>query len=98
MKNLTLLFLFLYSFQLSSQVPYTSFDIENSIWEESDGGLWFLQTFRDVYADGDTIIGGKTFQKLREEGITYYYDSPWQTTITDSVLFNNYYRAIRGND
>ncbi|MFT6320493.1 MAG: hypothetical protein ACJAT4_001418 [Granulosicoccus sp.] len=42
MKNLTLLFLFLYSFQLSSQVPYTPFDLENSIWEESDGALWFV--------------------------------------------------------
>ncbi len=98
MKNLTLLFLFLYSFQLVSQVPYTSFDIENSIWEESDGALWFLQTFREVYADGDTIIGGKTFQKLREEGITYFYDYPMQTTISDSILFDNYYGAIREND
>ena len=66
MKNLTLLFLFLYSFQLVSQVPYTSFDIENSTWEESSQGVWFLQTFRDGDTDGDTIVGGKTFQKLRQ--------------------------------
>ncbi|MFK8008240.1 MAG: hypothetical protein AB8H03_17920 [Saprospiraceae bacterium] len=87
MKNLTLLFLFLYSFQLISQVPYTSFDIENSTWEESDGGLWFLHTYRDVYADGDTIIGGKTFQKLYEKGVTYYYSSPWPLTVSDSFFF-----------
>ncbi len=99
MKNTFTLVLGLFLvFNCTAQVPYTPFDFENSLWKEFHNVLWFEQSEYEVFVEGDTIIDGSNFYKLRKIGMTYFYDDVWQSVITDSMEIDEYAGAIKEND
>jgi len=82
----------------NAQVEYTPFQFETSIWQESYSFIWFLKSEYEVSVEGDTLIDGKLFYKLRQKGMSYQFDDPSQTTITDSIEIDQYLGAIREYD
>ena len=98
MKQVILILGMLYSFQLTAQVPYTSFQFESSNWQEYHYQVFFNRSYYDVFVEGDTTIFDVQYYKLRREGKTYYYDDPSQIEIVDSMEFSEYLGAIREND
>jgi len=97
-KSILLFTVYLMVVGLKAQVEYTPFQFENSIWQESDFGVWFTTSEYEVSVEGDTIIDDKTYYKLFKRGMTYFYDSPQQYSIIDSVEVDIYLGAIREND
>lgn len=100
MTKTSILFLFCLCsfFQATTQVTYTPFEFERSSWNEQSYNIWFSRSYYDVQVDGDTIIDNVSYYKLRQEGLTYFYDDPSQIEISDSSSFDAYIGAIRETD
>ncbi len=98
MKTKFLFLALLFTFQTKAQVPYVSFDLESSVWSEFFYSNFFYNEYIDVGVDGDTIIDNQTWQKLHKQGMAYYYSSPNQYEITDSMVIDEYLGALREND
>jgi len=97
MKAKLILLALLFTYQAKAQVPYVPFDFETSVWTEFYYSNFFYSEYTDVVMDGDTTIDNQTWQKLRREGMGYYYDSPDQYIITDSMVIDEYVGAVREN-
>jgi len=91
--------LFLFSIiHIHAQVAYTPFDFESSTWSENSYHSWLSRKHYKISVEGDTIINGTSYYKLKKEGIQYFYDSSAQDEIADSSTIEKYTGAIREND
>jgi Secretion system C-terminal sorting domain len=99
MKKLIFLFTFFFIVVCgNAQVEYTPFQFETSVWEESSYAVWFSTSEYEISVEGDTLIDNKIYFKLMKRGMEYYYDSPQQNMITDSLEIDDYIGAIREYD
>ena len=80
----------------NAQVEYTPFQFETSIWQESSYALATYSSEYEISAEGDTIIDGKNYYKLRKKGYEYIYDG--DTNMTDTFEIDYYWGAIREYD
>jgi len=86
-------------FNLAAQVEYTPFDFEGSVWKESSFLHWYSKSYYTFEAEGDTIINGTEYYKLRQMGKEYIYADPFQYEyeIIDSLEIDHYAGSIREN-
>jgi hypothetical protein len=80
----------------NAQVEYTPFQFETSIWQESSYALATYSSEYEISVEGDTIIDGKNYFKLRKKGYEYIYDG--DTNMTDTFEIDDYLGAIREYD
>ncbi len=84
-------------YHVDAQVAYTPFDFETSIWHESSYSNWFLKSDYINKIEGDTIINGVDYYKLRKIGKTFLYEDVSQTEIADTIEIDEYVGSIREN-